>query len=738
MTTKQLDLSIQGMTCANCVTRIQKKVSKLNGVRNVTVNLATEKAAVEFDTDMIDSAEVIGIIENIGYKATELKNESASTFESVEKERNQKIRKRKIEFFFSALLSFPLLIPMIDMFGTALISGYQSVLPHFLHNGWFQFILATPVQFWFGRHFYHHAYLAFKNKSADMYVLVALRTSAAYFYSISSMFWDDIHHLYFEASAVVISLVLLGKFLEANAKGKTSEAIHKLMNLGAKTAHVMVNGIEVEKPIEEVEVDDVLVIRPGEKIPVDGLVIDGNSSVDESMISGESLPIDKKVGDKVIGGTINSFGMIKVQAEKVGKDTVLAHIIHTLEQAQSVQAPIQRYADKVSSYFVPSVLVISLITFLVWFFFIDAGNFETALLAFTAVLVIACPCALGLATPTSIMVGTGKGAESGILFKSGQSLELLGSTTVLILDKTGTITEGKPELQQVIPMNHMTDPELIRLAGIAEKYSEHPLAKAIVNRAEKLFPQLPDPEEFKIIPGLGVQATVDSKLISIGNKELLVHSGVSLDDKTETLDELTDESRISIYMSIEHELAGVFLIADRIKTTSKEAIEKIQSAGVEVYMITGDNLSTAQAVAKKVGITKVFAKVLPSEKANYVTKFLSEGKQVAMAGDGINDSVALTTATVGIAMGTGSDIAIESADVTIMNGDLNQLSKAIVLSKATMRNIRQNLFWALFYNVVGIPIAASGLLAPWVAGAAMAMSSVSVVSNALRLKRVKL
>lgn len=737
-TSKQnIDLSIQGMTCANCVNRIQKNVSKLNGVKEVTVNLATEQASVQIDPDQIDSADVIRLIEQIGYKAKQITHHT-SEFDELEKEKIQEIRSKKTEFLISAILSFPLLLPMIDMLGEKLFSTYQSIIPHFFHNGWFQFLLATPVQFWFGRHFYHHAFLAVKNKSADMNVLVSVGTSAAYFFSLYSMFWGNSHHLYFEASAVVISLVLLGKFLEANAKGKTSEAIKKLIDLGSKSAHVMINGIEVEKTIEEVEIDDVIVIRPGEKVPVDGLVIDGNSAINESFVSGESLPSDKKIGDSVLCGSINTFGVLKIQAVKVGSQTTLAQIIKMLEQAQSVQAPIQRYADRVSSWFVPTVLLIAAITFLIWFFIADSGNLESALLAFTSVLVIACPCALGLATPTSIMVGTGKGAENGILFKSGQSLELLGHIDTLVLDKTGTITLGKPVLQNVISLNNQPDAELLKIAAVAEKYSEHPLAKSIIERAEKIHGQLPDPEDFKILPGLGVQSTVGGQLISIGNRTLLENAGVNFEDKLELISELSDDSKITIYMAVEHELAAVFFISDQIKPSSPEAISSIKNSGVEVYMLTGDHFSAAQAVAKKVGVSKVFSQVLPSGKAELISSLKKEGKRVAMVGDGVNDSVALATADVGIAIGTGSDIAIEAADVTIMNGDLLQVGKAIQLSKSTMKNIRQNLFWAMIYNIVGIPIAAMGLLAPWIAGAAMAMSSVSVVSNSLRLKKVKL
>lgn len=735
---QKLDLDIQGMTCANCVTRIKTKVAKMEGVSQVSVNLATEKALIEFDPDLLDSESVVGLINRLGYKATVFNSENKDLVNKIEDEREKDLAAKKSEFIFSIILSFPLLLPMVDMLGSALLSGYQTVLPHLFHNFWFQFALATPVQFWFGRHFYVHAWSALKNKSTDMNVLVAMGTSAAYFYSVYSFFLTENHNFYFEASAVVISLVLLGKYLEAFAKGKTSEAITKLIQIGAKTARVMLNGIEVEKPIQEVIVGDAVVVRPGEKIPIDGKIIDGNSAVDESMITGESLPVDKSIGDSVIGGTQNTFGYLKVTATSVGNQTILSQIIKTLETAQSQQAPIQRYADKVSNIFVPVVLVIAFVTFLAWILWIQPGNTEGALLAFTAVLVIACPCALGLATPTSIMVGSGRSAENGILFKNGQSLELLGSVNTIVLDKTGTITEGKPKLNRIVSLSEYADSELLKIAGIAEKFSEHPLSKAIGNEAVLVHGNLTDPEDFKNLPGLGIQSKVNGKLITIGNKTLLEYAGIELINHSELLDELHDESGSLVYMAIDDHFVGIFIISDQIKSTSINAIKTLQKMKIEVVMLTGDNATTAKEIAGKVGISKVFSQILPSEKANIIAQLKKQNKIVAMAGDGVNDSIALATADVGIAMGHGSDIAIESAGVTLMKGDLDHLVTAVRLSRLTMKNIRQNLFWAMFYNVIGIPVAAFGLLAPWVAGAAMAMSSVSVVTNALRLKHIKI
>lgn len=736
-TLNQIDLDIQGMTCANCVRRIQTKVSELEGVNSVAVNLATEKAAISFDPNKIPEANILELITDLGYKPTIIEPDNKINSKKIEEERRKDLQDKKIAFIISLILSLPLLFPMIDMFGSEIITGYQNILPHFFHDFWFQFVLATPVQFWFGRFFYKHSWAALKNKSTDMNVLVALGTSAAYLYSIYSYFWGDTQHYYFEASAVVISLVLLGKYLEAKAKGKTSEAISKLVQVGAKTAKVLLNGLEVEKPIEAIQVGDTIIVRPGEKIPTDGTIIDGQTTIDESMLTGESLPVEKSIGNKVIGGTINTFGVIKITATSVGNQTILAQIIKTLEQAQTQQAPIQRYADKVSNIFVPIVLTIAFLALFTWYFIADPGNMETALLAFTAVLVIACPCALGLATPTSIMVGSGRSAENGILFKNGQSLELLGQTNIIVLDKTGTITEGKPYLKRIIPMSQYTDKQLLEFAGSAEKYSEHPLSKAILDQAKSSV-IIPEPEEFKILPGLGVQATVHGKLVSIGNRTLLENAGVDVIDHSIVVDEMGHDSNIFIFMSIDTELAGVFVIADKTKSTSKSAIGKLQMLGIEVVMLTGDNTTTANYIAKEVNIKRVYAQVLPSGKADVVKNLKLNNKKVAMAGDGVNDSVALATADVGIAMGHGSDIAIESADVTLMKGDLEHLVTAVKISRATLSNIRQNLFWAMFYNVIGIPVAAAGLLAPWVAGAAMALSSVSVVTNALRLKNIKL
>lgn len=616
-------------------------------------------------------------------------------------------------------------------------------LPDMFMNPWVQFALATPVQFIVGKQFYVGAFKALRNKSANMDVLVALGTSAAYFYSLylSLMSIGSGAHmieLYYETSAVLITLILLGKLFEAKAKGRSSEAIKKLMGLQAKNATVVRDDKEIMIPIEEVLEGDIVYVKPGEKIPVDGEIVEGQSAVDESMLTGESIPIDKNVGDTVIGSTINKNGFLKIKATKVGKDTALAQIIKVVEEAQGSKAPIQRLADVISGIFVPIVVGIAVVTFLIWYFVVSPGEFAEALEKFIAVLVIACPCALGLATPTSIMAGSGRAAEFGILFKGGEHLETTHRLDTIILDKTGTVTNGKPSLTDIILAEGIEESEFLTLVGTAEKNSEHPLAEAIVEGIRETGIELGSSETFEAVPGFGIQSTVNGKQLFIGTRRLMAKHNIIIQDELAKMERLEKQGKTAMLVAIEGRYAGIVAVADTIKETSKEAISRLYSMGLDVVMITGDNTQTAQAIADQVGIKKVIAEVLPEGKAEEVKKLQQSGKKVAMVGDGINDAPALATADIGMAIGTGTDVAMEAADLTLIRGDLTSIADAIFMSKKTITNIKQNLFWALAYNCIGIPIAAAGFLAPWLAGAAMAFSSVSVVLNALRLQRIKL
>lgn len=720
------------MTCAACANKIEKKLSSLPGVKNAVVNFATEKATVEYSDNQVSIADIKKTVKSLGYEA--ILQEDKVDMDEEKARREAEIKKQTFMFAFSAILSLPLLLYMFaEMF------TWQWV-PKLIMEPKFQLVLATPIQFIAGWQFYKDSYYALKNKSANMSVLIALGTTAAYVFSFVVTFWGDFigqESVYYETAAIIITLIILGKLLEAIAKGKTSDAIKKLMGLQAKTARVVRNGEEVDIPIEEVEVGDLIIVRPGEKIPVDGIIKEGYSTVDESMLTGESIPVDKKIGDEVIGATINKHGTFKFEATKVGKDTALAQIIKIVEDAQGSKAPIQRLADVISAYFVPAVIAIAVITFLVWYFFVDPTNFTRALINFTAVLVIACPCALGLATPTSIMVGTGKGAENGILIKGGEHLEKAHKLTAVVLDKTGTITKGQPELTDVIALNSFDRQEVLRIAAITEKGSEHPLAEAIVKGAENQGFKLASPEDFCAIPGHGVEAKIEGKLVLLGNRKLMKDRKIAVDQFEQDIVKLEEQGKTAMLMAIEDKMAGIIAVADTVKDNSKVAIKELLDLGIEVYMITGDNKRTAHAIAKQVGITNVLAEVLPEDKAEEVQKLKAQGKIVGMVGDGINDAPALASADVGIAIGTGTDVAMEAADITLMGGDLKGIPASIKLSKATMRNIKQNLFWALIYNTLGIPVAAFGFLSPVIAGAAMAFSSVSVVTNALRLKRWK-
>ncbi|MBJ7960495.1 MULTISPECIES: heavy metal translocating P-type ATPase [Bacillus] len=729
------EFTVSGMTCAACANRVEKRLNKLDGVNKATVNFALESATVDFNPDEISVNEMKSAITKLGYKLEVKSDEQDGSTDH----RLQEIERQKKKFIISFILSFPLLWAMVSHFSfTSFI-----YLPDMLMNPWVQLALATPVQFIIGGQFYIGAYKALRNKSANMDVLVALGTSAAYFYSVylsiqsigSSEHMTD---LYFETSAVLITLIILGKLFEARAKGRSSEAIKKLMGLQAKTATVVRDGTEMKILIEEVVAGDVVYVKPGEKIPVDGEIVEGKSAIDESMLTGESIPVDKTIGDVVIGSTMNKNGFLKVKATKVGRDTALAQIIKVVEEAQGSKAPIQRVADQISGIFVPVVVVIAIITFAVWMIFVTPGDFGGALEKMIAVLVIACPCALGLATPTSIMAGSGRSAEYGILFKGGEHLEATHRLDTVILDKTGTVTNGKPVLTDVIVADGFHEEEILRLVGAAERNSEHPLAEAIVEGIKEKGIDIPSSETFEAIPGFGIESVVEGKQLLIGTRRLMKKFNIDIEEVSKSMEELEREGKTAMLIAIDKEYAGIVAVADTVKDTSKAAIARLKKMGLDVVMITGDNTQTAQAIAKQVGIDHVIAEVLPEGKAEEVKKLQASGKKVAMVGDGINDAPALATADIGMAIGTGTDVAMEAADITLIRGDLNSIADAIFMSKMTIRNIKQNLFWALAYNGLGIPIAALGFLAPWVAGAAMAFSSVSVVLNALRLQRVKL
>jgi P-type Cu+ transporter len=723
---EKVEFDVYGMTCAACSTRIEKVLNKQEGVKHATVNLATESASIEYNPGLIEELDLIGRIQKLGYDAKRKADK-----EEKQTQKEKQLQQMKMKLVISAILSAPLLVTMLVHLG-----GIN--IPDIFMNPWFQFALATPVQFIIGWQFYVGAYKNLRNGGANMDVLVALGTSAAYFYSL----YEGIKtignpgylpHLYFETSAILITLILFGKYLETSAKSRTTVAISKLLNLQAKQARVLRNGKEMMIPIEEVIVGDRLVVKPGEKIPVDGMVVKGRTSIDESMITGESIPIEKDVNASVIGSTINKNGTIEMEATKVGKDTALASIIKVVEDAQGSKAPIQRLADVISGYFVPIVVGIAFITFLVWIIFVTPGEFEPALVASIAVLVIACPCALGLATPTSIMVGSGRAAESGILFKGGEHLERTHQLNAIVLDKTGTITKGKPEVT-----HYTADEETLSLLASAEKGSEHPLAEAIVAYATEKGVPIVETDDFNAIPGHGIEAVIDGKNVLVGTRKLMNDHQISVADVEKELVGYETNGNTAMLIAVDGVFKGIVAVADTVKETATQAIKELKELGLEVIMLTGDNERTAKAIAKQVGIDRVIAQVLPEEKANRVKEIQLQGKKVAMVGDGVNDAPALAVADIGIAIGTGTEVAIEAADVTILGGELLLIPQAIKISKATIKNIRQNLFWAFGYNTAGIPIAALGLLAPWIAGAAMAFSSVSVVTNSLRLKRVKI
>lgn len=730
----ETQLSLVGMTCTNCSARIERTLANMPGVVEAAVNYATETATVKYVPGATSVAEMTKKVHDIGYEAYAL-GEEDDAVDVEQQAREAEIRRQTQRFVVASILTAPLLLTMVSM-----LFGWRHGIWGWLHNGWVQLALATPVQFFAGGQFYRDAWNNLRHRTANMSTLVVLGTSSAYIYSLVVLLWGDrlgVHDYYFEASAVIITLILLGKLLEARAKGRTSAAIKKLVGLQPRTARVVRDDVELDIPVEHVVAGDVIVVRPGERIPVDGVIEHGQSTVDESMLTGESLPVEKQVGDEVVGGTVNKHGAFRFRATRVGKDTALAQIIRIVQEAQGSQAPIQRLADKVSAYFVPAVLGFALLTFVGWYAF--TGDVTRALLNMTAVLVLACPCALGLATPTAIIVGTGRGAESGILIRGGEHLEKAHNIDVVVLDKTGTITKGEPSVTDVRPVQSIGADELLMIAARVERSSEHPLAQAIVAAAEERATtgSLADVDDFAAIPGHGVRALVDGKPVLIGNRKLMRDYGVDVSQLLPDVEQLESEGKTAMLVAVDKQAAGVIAVADTVKDHAAAAIRELQSMGMRVKMLTGDNLRTARAIAAQVGLAEedVIAEVLPDEKAAVVEHLQKEGLSVAMVGDGINDAPALVVADVGVAIGTGTDVAIEAADITLMSGDLRTLVGAIRLSRQTMRKIRQNLFWAFGYNTVGLPLAALGYLSPILAGAAMAFSSVSVVTNAGLLRR---
>ena len=742
-------IKIGGMTCAACSSRIEKALSKTEGISKASVNLATETAAVEYDPEKIQLSGIEEVVKKTGYEIIRNEEKVNSTDEhQLRKERETRILRMK--FIVSAIFAVPLLyLAMAPM-----IPGISLPIPGFLAPdlypmafGFTQLLLVIPVVA-AGNRFYSIGFRALIQRSPNMDSLIAIGTTAAIAYSLYSLYeiaWGNthaVHGLYFETAGVIITLILLGKSLEALSKGKTSDAIKKLMGLTPKTAIVIQEGKETVVPIADVKIGHVILVKPGERIPVDGQVIDGHTSIDESMLTGESIPIEKKAGDNVYAASINKNGVIRFQATKVGGDTALAQIIKLVEDAQGSKAPIAQMADIVSGYFVPIVVAIAILAFVGWL--IAGHTLAFALTIFISVLVIACPCALGLATPTAIMVGTGKGAEYGILIKGGEALETAHKINTIIFDKTGTITEGKPEVTDIISAPGITGERLLQMAASGEKGSEHPLGEAIVRNAENEGLEIYPVVDFQAIPGHGIEGTIDGVHALIGNRKLMDDRNIALEELEVRSGQLAEEGKTPMYVALAGELAGIIAVADVVKQSSASAIEKLQAMGVEVVMITGDNKKTAGAIAKQVGIDRVLAEVLPQDKANEVKKLQEEGRKVAMVGDGINDAPALVQADIGIAIGSGTDVAMESADIVLMRSDLMDVPTAIHLSKSTIRNIKQNLFWAFGYNAAGIPLAAGllyifggPLLNPMFAAAAMSLSSVSVVTNALRLRRFK-
>lgn len=710
-------IDITGMSCEACAARITKLLNKLP-IEEAVINSITNSGVVRFKNGLVTEEEIIKQVEKAGYGATVVKDE-----DNVINRDDKELKGLKRDLIISLIFTIPLFSAMFFH-----MAGVHTILS----NGWVQLALAIPVQFYIGRRFYKGAFNSIRGGGANMDVLIVMGTSAAFFFSLYHTIIGS-SELYYESSAVIITLILLGKYFEKRAKTRTTDAINKLMELQAKTAVVERNGEVIEIPIEEVVVGDIIDVRPGEKVAVDGKIIFGETSIDEAMVTGESIPREKTVGDEVIGGTINKNGFIKFEATKVGKDTMLSQIVKLVEQAQEHKAPVQRLADKIAGIFVPSVIVIAIITFaLTWFL---KKSIDPAIMHAVAVLVIACPCSLGLATPTAIMVGTGRGANLGILIKSGEYLERACKIDSVVFDKTGTLTEGKPVVKSVENYSHMNEDEMLKIFSSLENASQHPLGEAVVNYCKEKGIETVEVSNFNSLTGMGVSGTINEAKYFIGNKKLMDEKNISY--SLEDIEMLQEKGETPLMLFDEKKLLGIISVADEVKESSKGAIEKLHEMGIEIYMITGDSKRAANAIGKSLGIEGVFAEVLPQDKSDKIKEIKSDGKVVAMVGDGINDAPALAEADIGFAIGTGTDVAIEASDITIINGDIYSVVKAIELSKRTMRTIKQNLFWAFFYNVIGIPIAALGFLNPMIAGAAMAFSSVSVVTNSLRLKSFK-
>ncbi|MEG3985653.1 heavy metal translocating P-type ATPase [Microcoleus sp. S28C3] len=740
-----LTLKLRGMSCASCASSIEQAIQSVPGVIECHVNFGMEQATIQYDSKQTNLETIQSAVDAAGYQALPLPEMAATEDDSEQADRKSESQTLQRKLWTAGIISILLVVGAIP----AMTGLHLPFIPTWLHNYWLQLVLTSPVQFWCGKSFYVGAWKSLKRRVATMDTLIALGTSAAYFYSVFVTFFPGLFTaqglnsgVYYEVAASVIALILLGKTLENRAKGETSEAIRKLMGLQAKTARIIRNGEELEVPIAKVEIGDIVQVRPGEQIPVDGEVIEGASTVDEAMVTGESLPVKKQLGDEVIGATINKTGSFKFRATRVGKDTFLAQIVKMVQDAQGSKAPIQKLADQVTGWFVPAVIAIALATFIIWFN--ATGNFTLATVTMVEVLIIACPCALGLATPTAVMVGTGKGAENGILIKGAESLELAHKIQIIVLDKTGTLTEGKPTVTDFVTIKGTADSnelKLLQLAASVERNSEHPLGEAVVRYAHSQEVNWTDVKNFEAIAGSGVRGVVEGKSIALGTLRWMQELGCDTEYLELRARALEAASKTVVWMAVDGKIEAILGIADALKPSSAQAVKALQKLGLEVAMLTGDNRATAESIAQSVGITRVFAEVRPDQKAAQIQALQGEGKIVAMVGDGINDAPALALADVGIAIGTGTDVAIAASDITLISGDLQGIVTAIKLSRATMRNIRENLFFAFIYNIAGIPIAAGilfpmfgWLLNPIIAGAAMAFSSVSVVSNALRLR----